>query len=102
MSRKQVQQATVVNIIREKFDAYVGRTGLGFTSPFGNPFKIGRDGSRQEVVEKYRAYFYKRLANDKEFKEQVQMLRGQKLGCFCAPRACHADVIAEYLNASTG
>jgi hypothetical protein len=64
---------------------------------FGNPYKIGRDGSREEVIEKYRRYFEKRLHNGR-FKKAVEDLRGQTLGCFCRPESCHGDVIVEYLD----
>ena len=35
----------VVNCKKEPYDVYIGRP-----SKWGNPFKIGRDGSRQEVI----------------------------------------------------
>ena len=38
----------VVHCRRERYDVYVGRP-----SPWGNPFVIGRDGTREEVVAKY-------------------------------------------------
>jgi len=94
------QQTTVVNIRHKPnaFDVYVGRTGLGLTSEFGNPFKIYKDGTRDEIIEKFKKYFYNRLEKDKEFKKHVLELKGLRLGCFCAPRRCHSDVIAAYLN----
>lgn len=95
---KQTPQTTVVNIFKDSFDVYVGRTGLGFTSEFGNPYRIGRDGSRAEVITKFKKYFLNKITLDKEFRQRVQELKSKKLGCFCTPRACHADVIADYLN----
>ena len=72
---------------------YVGRPTI-----FGNPFVIGRDGTRSEVIEKFRKYFYERLLSDPHFKEAVLSLRGASaLVCWCAPESCHASVIAEYL-----
>jgi len=41
----------VVHCKREAYDVYVGRPG-----PWGNPFRIGVDGYRQEVIEKYEAW----------------------------------------------
>lgn len=72
---------------------YVGRP-----SPFGNPYVIGPDGDRAEVIRLYRAYFYARLKIDERFREKVEALRGHLLLCHCHPADCHADVIAEYLN----
>lgn len=82
----------VVNLRREPYDVYIGRG-----SPFGNPFVIGRDGTREQVIEKYRAYFRRRLKYT-SFWKQVLALRGLRLGRFCAPLACHGDVIVEYLD----
>ena len=98
-SIKKTPKAVVVNISKkEKFDVYVGRTGLGFVSEFGNPYRIGRDGSRKDVIDKFKKYFLNRLTTDKQFREQVELLKGQRLGCFCKPRDCHGDIIAAYLN----
>ena len=41
----------VVHCKRAPFDIYIGRP-----SKWGNPFVIGRDGNREQVIEKYRAY----------------------------------------------
>ena len=84
---------TVVNIRTQKCDVYIGRG-----SPFGNPFRIGRDGNRQQVIELYRRKFLHKLLNDDEFAMEVQALKGKRLGCFCKPLACHGDVIVEVLE----
>jgi hypothetical protein len=86
---------TVVNIKKEKCDVYIGRG-----SPFGNPYKIGWDGTRKDVIEKYREWFKKRLTNP-EFRGRVLELKDKKLGCFCKPDDCHGDVIKEYLDNET-
>lgn len=84
----------VINIHTQGGDyIYIGRG-----SPFGNPFKIGEDGTREEVIEKYRHYFYDRLSWDSNFKEKVESLRGCVIGCFCKPQPCHGDIIKEYLD----
>lgn len=89
-----IKTTKVVN--RDKgdpFDVYIGRRG-----PWGNPFIIGRDGEREEVIEKYKNYFYDTLLNDPDRKQAVLGLKGLRLGCHCKPNACHGDIIAEYLN----
>jgi hypothetical protein len=65
---------------------------------FGNPFIIGKDGSRAEVIEKYRVWFNAKVQTDLNFAKEAQQLKGQDLACWCAPQACHADVILEYLS----
>lgn len=83
---------TVVNKNKESFEVYVGRGSI-----FGNPYVIGRDGTREQVIERYREWF-KFLLRDPIFAAAVLDLRDKKLGCFCKPLACHGEVIAEYLN----
>lgn len=85
---------TVVNIKRGgKADVYIGRP-----SPFGNPYAIGPDGDRTEVIRLFKIYFYERLKREPVWEVKVQALKGKTLGCFCFPQACHGSVIAEYLD----
>jgi hypothetical protein len=82
--------ALVVNIRSgQPFDVYVGR---GRDSKWGNPYMIGRDGTREEVIEKYRQWLLSQPALVEEVKRE---LAGKVLGCFCAPFACHAEILAE-------
>lgn len=81
--------ALVVHCKRSPHDVYIGRP-----TKWGNPFMIGRDGNRTQVVEKYRQYL---LSND-DLRAQLTELRGKVLGCWCAPDACHGDVLAEMAN----
>jgi len=74
----------VVNKRVESFDVYIGRG-----SKWGNPFVMGKDGNREEVVAKYRVY----LAGNKELLGSLYELGGKRLGCFCAPRSCHGDIL---------
>lgn len=64
---------------------YVGRG-----SPWGNPFKIGWDGTRNEVIEKFERMQLPSL--------NLTPLRGKHLICFCAPRKCHADILLREAN----
>lgn len=84
---------TTVNKHKEEYDYYIGRPSI-----YGNPFVIGRDGSRKEVISKFKTYFYDKLQKDLDFKKEVLKLKDKKLGCFCKPLECHGDVIADYLN----
>jgi hypothetical protein len=74
----------VVNIRHQDCDVYIGRG-----SPWGNPFKIGKDGDRAEVIQKYRDW----INLQPELIAQLPNLKNKKLGCFCAPKACHGDVL---------
>jgi hypothetical protein len=77
---------------------YVGR---GRGSKFGNPFEMPRDGSREEVIEKYEAW----LQGDENSLipmgltvDDFRSLVGKDLVCWCAPEACHADVLMDYVQ----
>lgn len=80
----------VVHCKREPFDVYIGRP-----SKWGNPFVIGKDGGREEVLSKYRSYMKGSLGLCQQAREE---LRGKVLGCWCAPQPCHGDVLAEIAN----
>jgi len=81
----------VVHCRRQPFDIYVGRP-----SKWGNPYVIGRDGSRDVVIAKYREY----LLASPELTAALPELRGKTLGCWCKPLACHGDVLAELADKS--
>ena len=68
---------------------YVGRP-----SKWGNPYKIGRDGTREQVILKYRHF----IENDLDHPEWLDELKGRDLACWCAPLPCHADVLLEFAN----
>ena len=80
-------KTAVVDCRREPYDVYIGRPSI-----FGNPFRIGPDGTRAEVIEKYRADVLDRPLLVKTIRRE---LRGKRLGCYCAPQPCHGDVLAE-------
>jgi hypothetical protein len=88
----------VVNVKRNiPFDVYIGRTSYGYISQgWGNPFEIGRDGTREEVIEKYEEWIRSAPEVMNAAREQ---LKGKVLGCWCAPAACHGDVLARIANA---
>jgi Domain of unknown function (DUF4326) len=102
-----VRVTTVVNMAGHRDDpcfadvVYVGRAMYrgGWqlaASPLANPFRIGADGDRNEVVAKYRDY----LGCRPDLLALLAGLRGSRLGCWCKPLPCHADVIAALADVS--
>ena len=79
----------VVNKYKEDFDVYIGRP-----SKWGNPYEIGIDGTRAQVIEKYRRY----VLRHPKLLASVRELKGKRLGCFCKPKACHGDVLVELIE----
>lgn len=84
---------TVLNKYHHGGKVPAGAVDVMRGSPFGNPFVIGRDGDRAEVVRRYRGWLWARLQADSEFADRVRALHGRNLCCCCAPKACHADVL---------
>jgi hypothetical protein len=85
--------AVVVNRRREAYDVYIGRG-----SRWGNPFRMGQDGDRAEVIEKYRAWIEEQLRDVAGLRDEFRALKGMRLGCYCKPLACHGDVLLELLG----
>lgn len=79
----------VVHCKKKYHDVYIGRP-----SKWGNPFVMGRDGTREEVIEKYRQL----LLSNPKLLEEVKELKGKILGCWCSPKKCHGDVLADLAN----
>lgn len=80
----------VVHCKKEHYDVYIGRP-----SQWGNPFSIGKDGTREEVVQKFKAYITEKIAKNPELMLEIAKLKGKTLGCWCYPKACHGDVLKE-------
>lgn len=62
---------------------------------WGNPFLIGRHGSREEVIERYRAWLWGKLRKGEIQVAELAALNGKTLACHCAPLPCHGDVLVK-------
>jgi len=72
---------------------YVGRP-----TKWGNPFRLGVDGDREECISKYEKMLRERTLINNEY--WLEPLRGKDLACWCPlDKPCHADVILKILNA---
>jgi hypothetical protein len=82
--------ARVVHLKKEAYDVRIDRQTV-----WGNPFVIGKDGTRKQVIEKYREW----LLDDPVMVRVAKLkLKGKVLGCWCAPKPCHGDVLLEIAN----
>ena len=93
-----IHLARAVNLKTSEYDVYIGRP-----SKWGNPFSIGRHGTREEVIEKYEEWLLgARTAPDSSIPpsltEAKKELRGKRLGCFCFPLPCHGNILARFVN----
>ena len=119
-----------VNIRREPHDTYVGRprqrdrrigsarinelralalnetasnaeldeltTGVG---KWGNPWSWENS---SDPIGNYRRYIKYRISAGHITPADIRReLSGKRLGCFCKPRSCHADILAELANTIT-
>lgn len=85
----------VVNKDRgDVYDVYIGRGTI-----WGNPYQIGQDGDREEVIRKF-AYDFNRgfLKASVNLEHNLSLLKGKVIACHCKPAACHGDIIAAHLN----
>lgn len=91
---------TIVNKHHGKSGEYIGRG-----SPLGNPFIIGKDGSREQVIAKYRVWLNEQIMRKNPVVlDELNRLgnkaideKGLALQCFCYPKPCHGEVIKEKL-----
>lgn len=84
-----MSKTTVVNLRKEPYDIYIGRPSI-----FCNPYRIGIDGDRDEVLEMFREYIHTKpdiIAKAKK------LMPGKRLGCYCKPLPCHGDIWLEIL-----
>ena len=101
---------TVVNKYKEPNNIYCGRGSI-----LGNPYYFDKSAisdskykvaTREEAIDKFREYFYAELDRGNtnmlhmlEYIKQQEKEHGNvNLGCYCKPKACHCDVIKEYLD----
>lgn len=80
---------TVVNIRTTDYDVRIDRK-----TKWGNPFVLGRDGDRWEVIARYRRW----LPTQPKLMAALHELKDQRLGCHCFPLACHGDALADLAN----
>ncbi len=82
---------TTVVHVSEGYDVYIGRACKGLAhSKWANPFLIGRDGTRKEVVAKHRFW----LPTQMDLLVCLHELKDKRLGCWCHPKECHGDFLA--------
>lgn len=71
-------------------NAPAGSEYIGRGSPYGNPFRIGIDGDRDTVCDRFENEVLPYL--------DIEPLRGKNLVCYCSPARCHGDSILKKLR----
>lgn len=81
--------------VSSEYDVYVGRP-----SEWGNPYShLEQPGTltvatREEAIEEYRGWLMRRINSEPGFMTKLAGLHGKRLACWCAPKPCHAHVLA--------
>lgn len=85
----------VVHCNKSPYDVYIGRP-----SKWGNPYTHKKDSttlakfvvsSREEAIESYRIWITE--GDGRHLLKDLGELKGKTLGCFCAPKQCHGDIL---------
>jgi hypothetical protein len=79
----------VVNCKREKYDVLIDST-----TKWGNPFVMTCEADRAEVIRKYEQW----ILTQPELMSSLHELYGKTLGCWCAPKACHGEILLRLAN----
>ena len=74
----------------------------GRGSPLGNPFQLTVDSSRDQVCDRYQAYFDKHktpgMIQQLGYILAVATEGDVALECYCAPKRCHCETIKAHIE----
>lgn len=99
-------RTTVVHV-KDGCDEYIGRAMPGYApSVFQNDYRVGPDGTLDEVLEKYEVKLLARLEKEPDLRAALQRLKGKRIGCWCKrrrdtsgqPKRCHGDLLVRLLE----
>ena len=62
---------------------------------WGNPFLIGRHGSREQVIERYRTWLWDKIKRGEIQVAELAAMNDKIFLCHCSPLPCHGDVLAK-------
>jgi len=89
-----------VNLRKEAYDVFCGR-GSKWGNPFTHLTLVGTKAlyvvaTREESIEAYEEWY----ETQDDLKREIHKLKGQRLGCYCKPKACHCDFLARKADES--
>lgn len=95
MKPKRIQRKRTRGWQMSENTVYIGRP-----SKWGNPFKIGRDGDREQCLALFKASLIKRMKVGEAVIEQIKKeLKGKNVACWCSvDQVCHGDVLLKLAN----
>ena len=84
----------IVNLKHEPGAIANGAVLIDRRTKWGNPFRIGRHASREQVITRYSTELWRRIHAGDISMEDLAALHGKTLACWCAPLPCHGLVLA--------
>lgn len=84
------------NKVVQDCDVYIGRACYrgGWELPqskWHNPFTLNKYGSDAIIL-------YEKYIRESGLLNDIEELRGKRLGCWCKPKQCHGDILVKLLN----
>lgn len=76
---------------------YIGRGSI-----YGNPHAMTSELDRDSVIQAYRRTLKYWIDEGRITKEMLLSLDGKRLACYCAPKACHGDVLVKAIEWAKG
>jgi hypothetical protein len=77
----------VVHCKKDKYDVLIDRT-----TKWGNPFK--KENAREENILEFKKW----VVSQHDLMNDLHSLKEKVLACWCAPKACHGDVLSQLVN----
>lgn len=80
----------VVHCKKEPYDILIDRT-----TQWGNPYKISKTQTRETVLALYKNWLWGHIQSGTIPTQDIAALHGKTLGCWCAPKPCHGNILAQ-------
>lgn len=83
---------TVVNVKHEPYDVRIQRG-----TKWGNPYHASVHGL-DNALNLYKKHLMVEIKAGRITRQDLEQLRGKRLGCGCKPKKCHGDILAYVVN----
>ena len=90
----ETHEPTIYNLKHDPDALKKGAIRIDRQTEWGNPFKIGEHGTRDEVIALYQKDLWKRIRSEQISLTDLAALNGKDMACHCSPKACHGDVLS--------
>ncbi len=88
------REPTIYNLRNNPDAVKNGAVRIDRQTKWGNPFRIGEHGTRDQVIALYQKDLWKRIRSDEISLTDLAALNGKDMACHCSPKACHGDVLS--------